>query len=410
MYQLIALVLTFMLIPILIKFKVKLGYAILTTAMVLGMVSGIGISSFFNAVSGVFTSSSSQNTILVVTMVSILGGVMKHYGILDVIVDTMQKVIGSKRNIITIIPAMVGFLTIPGGAILSAPFVNRIGEEIELSPPRRAAINLVFRHLAMFLLPFSTSIIIVPTILPDFSIPFLILLNSVFVAGIVITGYIMFLRDIRLEQVEAKERNLRNILKLALYISPIYVCVIITGITGIPFYLTMFSSLLIVYILGNKKDFLTTMVKSINYKIVITVTSVLIMQSTIMKMTDMLEIFNNIFQASDNFFTIALVLLITSTFFGFMTGYKVAALAITLPLIAQLNVSYEMIHVYVYIATGCAFIGYFFSPLHLCQAFTVQIMGVSTLDLYKEYRFYAPILILILVVSAFAFSLIANLS
>jgi hypothetical protein len=395
-----------MLIPILIRFKVKLGYAILTTAIVLGVVSGIGISSFFDAVTGVFKSPSSQNTILVVTMVSILGGVMKHYGILDVIVDTMQKVIGSKRNIITIIPAMVGFLTIPGGAILSAPFVNRIGEEIDLSPPRRAAINLVFRHLAMFLLPFSTSIIIVPTILPDFSITFLILLNSVFVAGIVITGYIMFLRDIRLEQVGAKERNLKNILKLAVYISPIYVCVIITGITGMPFYLTMFASLLIVYILGNKKDFLRTMVKSINYKIVITVTSVLIMQSTIMKMTDMLEIFNNIFQASDNFLTIMLVLLITSTFFGFMTGYKVAALAITLPLIAQLNVSYEMVHVYVYVATGCAFIGYFFSPLHLCQAFTVQIMNVSTLDLYKEYRLYAPILVLILVVSAFVFSLV----
>jgi hypothetical protein len=89
-----------------------------------------------------------------------------------------------------------------------------------------------------------------------------------------------------------------------------------------------------------------------------------------------------------------------------MTGYKVAALAITLPLIAQLNVSYEMVHVYVYVATGCAFIGYFFSPLHLCQAFTVQIMNVSTLDLYKEYRLYAPILVLILVVSAFVFSLV----
>ncbi|MDP3388230.1 MAG: DUF401 family protein, partial [Eubacteriales bacterium] len=117
-------------------------------------------------------------------------------------------------------------------------------------------------------------------------------------------------------------------------------------------------------------------------------------------------IFNNIFQASDNFFTVMLILLSTSTFFGFLTGYKVAALAITLPLIAQLNVSYEMVHVYVYFATGCAFIGYFFSPLHLCQAYTVQMMEVSTLDLYKEYRFYGPVLILILVVSAFAFSII----
>ncbi|MBV1759396.1 MAG: DUF401 family protein [Dethiosulfatibacter sp.] len=406
MYQLIIAILTFMLIPILIKFKIKLGYAILTTAIVLGIVSGIGMDSFFDAVTGVFKSRSSQNTILVVTMVSVLGGVMKHYGILDVIVDTMQKVIGSKRNIITIIPAIVGFLTVPGGAILSAPFVNRIGEEIELPPPRRAAINLVFRHLAMFILPFSTSIIIVPTILPDFSIPFLILLNSVFVAGIVISGYLMFLKDIKLVKVEAKERTIENILKLVLYISPIYACVIITGITGMPFYLSMFASLLIVYILGDKKDFLKTMVKSINYKIVITVVSVLIMQSTIMKMTDMLAVFNNIFQASDNFFTVMLILLATSTFFGFLTGYKVAALAITLPLIAQLNVSYEMVHVYVYFATGCAFIGYFFSPLHLCQAYTVQIMEVSTLDLYKEYRFYAPILILILVVSAAVFSII----
>ncbi|HBH13447.1 MAG TPA: hypothetical protein DDX29_10095 [Clostridiales bacterium] len=406
MYQLIITVLTFMLIPLLIRFKVKLGYAILTSAIVLGMVSGIGMNSFFNAVIGVFKKSSSQNTILVVTMVSILGGVMKHYGILEVIVDTMQKVIGSKRNIIIIIPAMVGILTIPGGALLSAPFVNRIGEEIDLSPPRRAAINLVFRHLAMFILPFSTSIIIVPTILPNISIPFLILLNSVFVAGIVISGYFMFLKDIRLEKVEARERTFKNVLKLFIYISPIYTCVVITGITGIPFYLSMFASLLIVYILGDKKVFLKTMVKSINYKTVITVTSVLIMQSTIMQMTEMLEIFIGIFQASDNFFTVMLILLITSTFFGFMTGYIVAALAITLPLIAQLNVSYEMLHVYVYIATGCAFIGYFFSPLHLCQAFTVQIMGVSTLDLYKEYRLYAPLLILILVVSAFVFSII----
>ena len=406
MYQLITAVLAFMIIPILIKLKVKLGYSILLTSVVLGIVSGIGFQGFSGAVLDVFTQMSSLNTILVVTMVSILGGVMKHYQILDIIVETMQKLIGSKRNIITIIPAMIGVLIIPGGAILSAPFVKKIGGEINLSPARRAVINLVFRHIAMFLLPYSTSILIVTSIMPDISVPLLIGLNFFFVVSIVAAGYLMFLRDIDLGDRKAKGRNFNNFKKLAIYTSPIYVCVIITGITGIPFYISMLSSLLIVYILGDKKAFLINAVKSINVNIVLTVTAVLIMQNIIMEMSEMLTIFNNIFEASSSMISILFVLLLTSTFFGFITGYQVAAMAITLPLIAQLNVSYQMMHLYVFIATACSFVGYFFSPLHLCQAFTTQIMGVTTIELYKEYKFFAPVLVLITIVLALVYNII----
>jgi len=406
MYQLITAVLAFMLIPILIKLKVKLGYSILLTSVVLGIVSGIGFQGFSGAVLDVFTQMSSLNTILVVTMVSILGGVMKHYQILDIIVETMQKLIGSKRNIITIIPAMIGVLIIPGGAILSAPFVKKIGGEINLSPARRAVINLVFRHIAMFLLPYSTSILIVTSIMPDISVPLLIGLNFFFVVSIVAAGYLMFLRDIDLGDRKAKGRNFNNFKKLAIYTSPIYVCVIITGITGIPFYISMLSSLLIVYILGDKKAFLINAVKSINVNIVLTVTAVLIMQNIIMEMSEMLTIFNNIFEASSSMISILFVLLLTSTFFGFITGYQVAAMAITLPLIAQLNVSHQMMHLYVFIATACSFVGYFFSPLHLCQAFTTQIMGVTTIELYKEYKFFAPVLVLITIVLALVYNII----
>lgn len=406
MYQLITAVLAFMLIPILIKLKVKLGYSILITSVVLGVVSGIGFQAFSGAVLGVFTQMSSLNTILVVTMVSILGGVMKHYGILDKIVETMQLIIGSKRNIITIIPAMIGILIIPGGAILSAPFVKKIGGEINLSPARRAVINLVFRHIAMFLLPYSTSILIVTSIMPDISVPFLIGLNFFFVVGIIFTGYMMFLRDIDLGSRKAKGRNFENFKKLSIYTLPIYICVVITGITGIPFYFSMVASLIVVFILGDRKNFLLNSIKSINVSIVLTVTAVLIMQNIIMEMTEMLTIFNNIFAASTSMLSIIFVLLVTSTFFGFITGYQVAAMAITLPLIAQLNVSYEMMHIYVFIATACSFVGYFFSPLHLCQAFTTQIMGVSTIDLYKEYKFFAPSLVLITVVLALVYNFI----
>jgi len=339
-------------------------------------------------------------------MVSVLGGVMKHYGILDVIVETMQKVVGSKKKTIGLIPALIGVLIIPGGALLSAPFVNSIGEKIGISPPRRAAINLVFRHMAMFIMPYSTSILIVSSSFDDVSIPFVIFLNSFFVVGIITIGYLLYLKNLENDPVDSTERTLSNIKKLIIYTSPIYACVLVTGITGLPFYLTIFISLLIVYLLSDKKDFIKKMLQSVNVHIVITVTAVLIMQSIILQMTDMLTLFNDLFVNSGNMLTISLVLLAASFFFGYITGYQVASLAITLPLIAQLNVSYEMMHIYIYLATGCSFIGYFFSPLHLCQAFTVQIMGVSTGELYKEYRWFAPILLIYLMLTVFLMKLI----
>ena len=168
----------------------------------------------------------------------------------------------------------------------------------------------------------------------------------------------------------------------------------------------MFASLVIVYVLGDRKFFLVNALKSINLNIVLTVTAVLIMQNIIMEMSDMLAIFNNIFAASSSMISILFVLLLTSTFFGFITGYQVAAMAITLPLIAQLDVSYQMMHLYVFIATACSFVGYFFSPLHLCQAFTTQIMDVSTIELYKEYKFFAPVLVLITIGLALVYNVV----
>lgn len=401
MNQIIVVVLSFLLIPLLIRLKFSLSITLLISAVVLGIISGIGFVALSESVVGIFINSQSRSTILVVMMVSILGGLMKHYGILNKIVDYMQSVIFNKKYIVMIIPALIGVLIIPGGAILSAPFVNDIGKEMKLIPARRAAINLVFRHIAMFVMPYSTSILIIPAVLPDINIALLILLNSFFVICMLIIAYFLYLADVKIEPSPPKENIIKNLVGIAIYTSPIYACVIITVVTGLPFYLTMLLSIGIVYILGNKKDFLKNAVKSINWNIVGTVIVVLLMQEIILKMDDLLAVFNNMFYASNSMITILSVFLFSSLFFGFVTGYQAASLAIILPLISQLDVSIWMLHIYTYFAFCSTFIGYFFSPLHLCQAFTVQLMGVPTSDLYKQYPIFALALTFILVGSAF---------
>lgn len=333
-------------------------------------------------------------------MVSIFGGVMKHYNILDEIIDTMILLIRDKKKILVIIPAMIGVLIIPGGALLSAPFIYDLGEEMELSPPRRAAINLVFRHIAMFVLPYSTSLLLISATLPELNIFKLILLNLIFVAAVVILGYFFFLKDIKIVKSPPRENVKHNLLKLIVYTSPIYIAVIINILTGLSFYITLLGSIFIVYLLGNKNDFLKVAVRSLNWHTVLTVVAILIMKEIILNMEGLLGIFHNMFNmSSGSILSMIVIFLISSFFFGYITGNQTAALAIIIPIVSQLNITNRILYVYTYFAFGASFLGYFFSPLHLCQAFTLEHMKVSTNELYKEYKFYAPTLLLVLIVS-----------
>ena len=402
MGQLLVVVLSYLLIPILIRRKVKLSYTLLITATVLSVFSGIGGGAILGILGSLLTSVSSLNTILVVSMVSMLGGIMKHYGILNRVVEKLQTITGNKKVSMMLIPALIGVLIVPGGAMLSAPFVNTIGEELGIMPARRAAINLVFRHVAMFMLPFSTSLLVIGSILPELDIYRIIGLNLVMVAAMLGIGQLLFLRDVKVNKVEKAERSghqLADIKALLLYSSPIYVCVLINLIFGVPFFVAMVGSLVAAYFLSDKRDFVKVAGKSFNLHIVLTVIAVLVMKDVILHMEDLMGMVSAMFSASGSVVTVFAVIFFTSLLIGYITGYSVASLAITLPLISELGATLGMLHVYTYFAFGCAFIGYFFSPLHLCQAFTLQLMGVTTNELYAQYKFYAPLLLVTLIAS-----------
>ena len=399
MGQFIATIISFMLIPILIKKRVKLSNALLTTTLVLGILSGVGIQTVGETILGVFINPYSRDTILTVLIISILGGLMKHYKILDQIVDTMFKIISNKKIILMMIPALIGILIIPGGAILSAPFIYNMGEELKISKPRRAAINLVFRHLAMFLLPFSSTLLFVRSSLPELNIYKVIMFNIIFIGSALPMAYFLYLKDIKVESHSKVEDMGKNILRLVVLSSPIYIPVIINAVTGIPFYLTMIVSIVIVYLLGDKKGFLRIGKESLNWDTVITVASVLIMKDIILNMGDMLAMVDKVFLGINNDILVLFILMIVSIFFGLITGYPTTGLAVTLPIISMMNLPIDRLYVYVYFLIGSAFIGYYFSPLHLCQAFTTQEMGVSTGELYKEYKIYAIFLVVLLIIT-----------
>jgi hypothetical protein len=387
MIQLASVIISFLLIPVLGRTKLKLSYILLISAGVLALISGIGFEGTAQSVAELFKGSS-LGTVLTILMVSVLGGLMKHYKTLDKIVETILLIVSSKKIILMIIPALIGILIIPGGALLSAPFINNLGEEMNIAPPKRAAINLVFRHVAMFLLPFSTGLLVIASSMPEINITKLVMFNLAYVVPVLVVGYMLYIKNIESEKSTHKKDVSMNFLKLLLYTSPITICVIFNALTGLPFYITMIASVVCVYFL-------------INWHTVLMVAIILLLKEMILKMDDLLLIFGNLFKQSSSTFSVLVIFLVSSVFFGIITGNQTAALAIILPMVSQLNVTGNMLYIYVYFAFASAFIGYFFSPIHLCQAFTIQLMNVTTLELYKEYRYYLLFSLIILFSSAF---------
>ncbi|MBQ8599380.1 MAG: DUF401 family protein, partial [Oscillospiraceae bacterium] len=252
--QFLAIAVAFSLMPFWSKKKMGFGPMLMITGVLLSLVAGLAPMTMLNNFIKVFTTPATLKTIIVVVIVGMLGALMKRYGILDKVVESLKELINSQKTIITVLPAVIGMLSVPGGAALSIPFVDKIGEEMKMPPEVRGVINLSFRHIAMFLLPTSTAIIMVTTVLPDVNLYGLIGMNLGFVILMQSTSYFLYVRkypDVKTKTTAKKSTALG---KLLLYLSPIYMVVVFNGILGIEMYISAFLSLVIILLLWGRKD------------------------------------------------------------------------------------------------------------------------------------------------------------
>lgn len=175
-------------VTILVISRWHLGASLLAAALVLavftmnpGTFGALGLETFTDP--GILMMA------LAVALIPMIGGYMETSGQMNLLVSNLRV---SRRAFLGSVPAMMGMLPMPGGALLSAPMVKQGGEGV--SPEAKAALNVWFRHVIYLIYPISTALI-VSTYLAGLSlygaIPYLL----PFFALLVIVGYIFLLRE-----------------------------------------------------------------------------------------------------------------------------------------------------------------------------------------------------------------------
>ncbi|MFC2099875.1 DUF401 family protein, partial [Candidatus Bipolaricaulota bacterium] len=164
--------------------------------LALGMTVAAGVLAFFTlpmhafgqALENTMTDPSVLLLALIVGLIPLIGGTMEASGQMERLVSNLR--IGV-RPFLAFAPALLGMLPMPGGALLSAPLIERGAGHIPADV--KAAANVWFRHVLLIVYPLGPALIASAKIagldvydaVPYLLVPF---------ALMVVIGYLFLLR------------------------------------------------------------------------------------------------------------------------------------------------------------------------------------------------------------------------
>jgi integral membrane protein (TIGR00529 family) len=366
-------------------------------ALVLG-VTCMNMTDLPGVVWDTFTDTSILFLALAVALIPVLGGALEEGGLMDDLVKNLR--IG-KKAFLVFSPGLLALLPIPGGALLSAPLVDKSGEGV--SPRRKAAINVWYRHAFVMVYPLGAILICTKMANINLYVGMLYVLPGSLL--LLLLGYIFLIR-----KVEGKTEYRGSIDRRELFISlgvfliaPLFhfsftrICSHFFGheYTEFNMVVAVAIGLAVCFFAGGLRPRhlkpIARKMKPWNFGLIIIG----------------LFLFLNVFQASEAPEVIASVdiprvvfLVLIGAVLGFVTGRISAPVAIMIPIyLARFGGTGLNSITFALMFLG-VFMGYIISPVHPCLSVSLEYFKASYKELFKVMAIPTLLTILILFVAA----------
>ncbi len=368
-------------------------------AMGLSLIIGTGIAALFSGlawleltlaiVQGLLSPMTIQ-LIISVALISGLGKAMKASGDLDLIVNSLVTLFRNPKLLIAVLPALIGTINVPGGAIISAPMVEENGQSLALKPALKSAINLFFRHVAYFVYPLHSSLVIITELL-GVRKGDVIRYNAIAMLVGIFIAYPLFFRGVEDKEIPKKDgqSTIHSIKRCLLGFSPILATMGLVLIFNVPFYIAIAAGVTLALTRGlmgenHGTEFIHRLrqlfVEWIDYKLVLVIAGVMMFKSVI-------EASGVLGTLVESLFAYGIPLPLLVLVLGFLTSYIIgahmAASGILVALFASI-IPQASLAPYASLLYLSIMLGYLLSPIHLCLVLTNQYFGAKYLPVTKK--------------------------
>jgi uncharacterized protein len=155
----------FGLILVLNRLKIALSIALFIGSLILGIWMQLGPARLLESAFGSLVDLQTISLILIVGIILLMSRLMKETGHLDRIVTSFSALSKDPRVAGSVMPALIGLLPMPGGALFSAPMVDTALCKNEMSGEEKTAVNYWFRHIWEYWWPLYPGVVLAVALL-----------------------------------------------------------------------------------------------------------------------------------------------------------------------------------------------------------------------------------------------------
>ncbi len=350
----------------------------------------------------IFISTITDTSILLlavsVGIIPLIGGTLEISGLMNDLIKSLRM---KSRTFLMLAPAFMGMLPMPGGALLSAPIISKVGNHV--SNNDYTAINVWFRHVLILIYPLGA--LLATTKMANLNLYYEMLLLIPGFILLAVLGNIFLLKSVDANHKLEGTSNLKKLLIPVLVIisAPVIHITLMSSFKNIlpeiPLLIGVAFSLFLAYYFGKLpiKSFKQLSIKMKPWKFFMIIIAMFI--------------FLNMFKASNVSAAISVIVFSKTflivgigVFLGFVTGRVQVPVSILLPIFYSKFGIESMTPIVFAIMFFAVFMGYVVSPVHPCVSVTLEYFHTELKDFYKKLSI--PTLISIVVVTLISIFLI----
>jgi integral membrane protein (TIGR00529 family) len=323
--------------------------------------------------------------------IMLLSQLYKETKLINQLSESLSRLLNKPKIVLSVLPAVIGFLPVAGGALMSAPLVDSEAERLKLRPERKAYVNLWFRHTIFPVYPIS-QVLIVTVGLAAITMPSLIIRQIPVVIVMVVLGYLVgFWKANDHGKIELRSREGRNsdLKSFLTAFSPILATIVVAvalDLVSLDFSKQGFDVVvavlvgILVLIVVKKPSFgvVASPLKSFGiYGITLAAYGAFLLKNTLVT-AGVGEMFGTF--AMNGGLDTTLLLAIVPAVLGMLTASALGGVTLGFPILIGIMTPSPRTASLIFMS---AYLGYVASPTHLCFAFTADYFSCSMKRIYK---------------------------
>lgn len=385
---------------ILLKLKTNISFALLILSVYSVFLFSLKINTVLSESLDILVDLTSIKLYIIIVSVLYITMIQKKMAMFDQLLSSLRSIFRNDKVVTMTAPSIIGLLPMPGGALVSAPLVEKSTEQMDMSGEFKTFLNYWFRHIWEFVWPIYAGLLLFEA-MSGIHLKTIVFHQAPYTLLNVLSGYLIYTlymkkKNIRSPKIPVNGTAGSTIRDFYGGIWPVLLIILLFFIFSVPLYISMIITSISLTLI--KKTGLKQSMKMLSSPLILRTMFLMSAVLVFQRIIYISDVFGNIRPEDISFSFLIFLCFLISFSIGFLTGVNTAYIAISFPVLLPLIQglpNYISLSVYIYVI---GFSGILLSPVHLCLVFTNEYFKSNLL---KVYKFLFPPVLLLMILSTF---------